>query len=133
MPFGRKAKPAITSDELTVRNDQSIPIALVIEPSGDSFWLEPGASARMVASGPNGGRLQLVELPGRLEIFLWTGATGSLFDGASGDLVAEYPNPFPGGPPGMTLVEFVHWMNDHTAWYPPNADRRIPGTRQVVN
>jgi hypothetical protein len=103
-------------------------VPLAIEPYGDLFWLEPGASVRLVAKGPAGGSLHVLDVPDRIELFLWPGATGTLFQADNGAVVEEYRVPIPALPSEMSVADFVHFMNDNTARYQPADDRRIPGT-----
>lgn len=121
-------------DETTVRNDGLAPLTLAIEPHGDVFWLDPGDSARVVATGPSGGSLEVVRTEHRIEVYFWVGATGRVLDGETDELVQDFPIGFPDSvPSGMTIVEFVHLMNNHTAWHKAPADRRISRTRQRSN
>jgi hypothetical protein len=83
------------TDVVTVRNDLRTSVVLAIEPTGDVYWLDPGKSVVVTVVGPAGGALEVVRLPGRIEVFLWVGATGQLREGDTGELVDDFPIPFP--------------------------------------
>ena len=67
---------------LRIRNGGSADIELHLEPWGDQFVLEPGASVDVIARGPGDGHLELESRDGRVVIYGWVGSVATVVQGS---------------------------------------------------
>src|SRR5438105_4614703 len=91
-----------------VRNDGSADCVVVIEPWGMPLRLSPGRAFKVVARSPSAGELEVVRRPDQVIVYLWPGATATVFD--ADRLVYEFDTPVPGVPPGKSVRQFLDLM-----------------------
>jgi hypothetical protein len=99
---------------LRIHNQQRPPLRLTIEPWGDVHQVNSGEAVDIVASGPEGGILETVSTEDGLTVYGWPGSVvhllreGKIYPGHVGRQAV------PATPPGMSVKNFVGWMNKNT-------------------
>jgi hypothetical protein len=84
------------TSNLRVQNSSSISTKLWIEPWGDAVSIPPGVTVDVVAKGPTGDCLEIVNGDSDIVIHGWPQSTLAVFQ--SGELIREYPIPAPSTP-----------------------------------
>src|SRR5260221_8693607 len=82
-----------------ISNDTQSEIVVVIEPWAYSHPLSPGDSIRVVARAEQPGDWDVVEEPGNVIMFAWSGAVASISDNDT--LIFDIDVPLPPLPPGI--------------------------------
>ena len=84
------------SSALRVRNATSVPKKLWIEPWGDELVLESGVVLTIVAYGPSGDCLEVMDGDPGITVYGWPGSTLRLFKATQ--LMSDYSIPAPSTP-----------------------------------
>ena len=81
-------------------------IALWLEPYGEAFTFEPGASFKIVAEGEQPGELEVVrDKADVITVYTWSGSTCAVYQ--NDQLLRDYPFPVPPVPEGLSTRRFV--------------------------
>ena len=96
------------SERFRIQNPGEGPLDIILEPWGRQLTLSPLAEGEVVATGPDGGCLEIVERLGRVTIYGWPGSTVTvMLDGKE-----QMPEPHPAFeiPPGRSMREMMRTL-----------------------
>jgi hypothetical protein len=79
--------------ELRLQNSLDAALKLYLEPWGETLWIPPTLTYRVVAKGPEGDSLHIEVAVGEITVYGWPGSVLSVFHSAEPVMECRVPVP----------------------------------------